>query len=79
MRKLADDSGTKDYPGRFYHEEDLHKLPREVKAQSAPFTRRDEHVLWNWWALGAVISLLTAEWFLRKFNGVCCVARNQRC
>jgi hypothetical protein len=70
MKKLANDSGTKEYPGKFYHEEDLNALPKNVQAQSAPATRRDERVLWNWWALGALVGLLSLEWFLRKFNGL---------
>ncbi|MBM3979320.1 MAG: hypothetical protein FJ304_03365 [Planctomycetes bacterium] len=70
LRQLAGDSGAKDSPGKFYHEEDLHKLPNEVGAQYTPFTRRSESILWNWWWMGALILLLSVEWFLRKFNGL---------
>ena len=70
MRKLAADSGSKESPGKFYHEEDLHKLPGDVAAKSAPYSRRDEVLLWNWWAMGALVALLSLEWFLRKFNGL---------
>lgn len=70
LTKLAADSGSKDRPGRFYHEEDLFKLPAQVEPQYAPFTRREETVLWNRWALFALIGLLSLEWFLRKFNGL---------
>jgi hypothetical protein len=70
LMKLAADSGTKDNPGKFYREEDLHALPKNVQAQSAPSSRRDERVLWNWWAMGALVGLLSLEWFLRKFNGL---------
>jgi hypothetical protein len=68
--KLAADSGAKDKPGQFYHEEDLTKLPSNVVPQHAPFTRREESVLWNWWWMGILIGLLSLEWFLRKFNGL---------
>ncbi len=70
LMKLATDSGTAEQPGGFYHEEDLHKLPDAVKAQNAKFSRRDEMVLWNRWALMLLIGLLSLEWFLRKFNGL---------
>jgi hypothetical protein len=70
LMKLATDSGSKEKPGRFYHEEDLHKLPTHVEPQYAPFARRDEAVLWNRWALFLLIGLLSLEWFLRKFNGL---------
>jgi hypothetical protein len=68
--KLAADSGAKDKPGKFYHEEDLVALPNNVVPQYAPFSRREESVLWNWWWMGALIALLSIEWFLRKFNGL---------
>ncbi len=70
LKQLAGDSGAKDSPGKFYHEEDLHKLPNEVAAQYTPFTRRTESILWNWWWMGILIALLSLEWFLRKFNGL---------
>jgi hypothetical protein len=41
-----------------------------VKPQAAPFARREEILLWNRWALFAVIGLLTMEWVLRKYNGL---------
>ena len=63
--KLAADSA-----GKFYREEDLHRLPKDVAAQTARFSRRDETILWNRWALFALIGLLSLEWFLRKFNGL---------
>jgi hypothetical protein len=65
MRKLCDATG-----GTFFREEDLHKLPQTVKPQSAPYSRREEVLLWNRWALFLLIGLLTVEWFLRKFNGL---------
>lgn len=70
LTRLALGSGSKDKPGRFYHEEDLHTLAGAVETQLAPFARRDETVLWNRWALFLLIGLLSLEWFLRKFNGL---------
>jgi uncharacterized membrane protein len=65
LRRLAEMTG-----GRFYHEEELHELPSTVKPRTVVFTRREEHLLWNEWALLAVIGLFTAEWFVRKFNSL---------
>ncbi|VTR99660.1 Uncharacterized protein OS=Chthoniobacter flavus Ellin428 GN=CfE428DRAFT_2683 PE=4 SV=1: VWA_2: DUF1355 [Gemmata massiliana] len=70
MMKLAADSGAIEQPGKFYHEEDLFRLPNEVKPQYTKFTRRDEIVLWNKWWMGLLICLLSLEWFLRKFCGL---------
>jgi hypothetical protein len=70
LKALAAGSGSKDNPGKFYHEEDLYRLPADVAAQSAPVTRRDESVLWNGTWMVALIALLSLEWFLRKFNGL---------
>ena len=70
LMKLAADSGAKERPGRFYHEEDLFRLPAQVEPRSAPVARREETVLWNRWALFLLIGLLSLEWFLRKFNGL---------
>jgi hypothetical protein len=65
MRKLCESTD-----GTFVREEDLFKLPGIVKPQSAPFARREEVLLWNRWALFAIIGLLTLEWVLRKYNGL---------
>lgn len=70
MVKLAAESGSAERPGKFYREEDLHKLPDDVKPQFATFSRRDEIVLWNRWAMFLLIGLLSLEWFLRKFSGL---------
>jgi hypothetical protein len=70
LTRLALGSGSKEKPGRFYHEEDLHTLAGAVETQTAPFARRDETVLWNRWPLFLLIGLLSLEWFLRKFNGL---------
>jgi hypothetical protein len=65
MRKLCDATG-----GKFYREEDLVKLPNDVKGQSARFYHKEEILLWNQWMMIGLICLLTLEWFLRKFNGL---------
>ena len=65
MAKLAQASG-----GKFYREENLHQLAGNVKPKSSPFVQREEILLWNRWALFAVIGLLTLEWFTRKFNSL---------
>jgi hypothetical protein len=65
LRKLAEATG-----GKFYHEEDLHRLAADVPPKAAPFTRREEVLLWNHWALLAVIGLFTAEWVVRKFSSL---------
>ena len=70
LMKLAADSGAPNKPGKFYHEEDLYRLPKDVEGQQAPFSRRDETIMWNKWALFLLIGLLSVEWFLRKFNGL---------
>ena len=70
LRKLAADSGRRDRPGKFYHEEDLAKMPKDIEPQYAPSSSRDETVLWNRWALFLLIGLLSLEWTLRKFNGL---------
>jgi len=65
MLKLAEGSG-----GKYYREENLHQLPAEVKPQTSPFVQREEILLWNRWAMIALIGLLTLEWFTRKFNSL---------
>jgi hypothetical protein len=70
LKKLAADSGDPEKPGRFYHEENLHEMPTAIETQKAPYSSRDETILWNRWALFLLIGLLALEWFLRKFNGL---------
>lgn len=62
LRQLALESG-----GQFYQEETLYRLPGDLKPSSRTVTRREEVLLWNPWALFAIIGLLTAEWVLRKW------------
>jgi len=65
MRKLAETTG-----GKFYREEDLHMLSKNVQVKTSPFVQREEILLWNRWALFALIALFTLEWFIRKFNSM---------
>ena len=41
-----------------------------MKTQTAPFTIRNETILWNKWAMILLLGLLTLEWVVRKFNGL---------
>jgi len=41
-----------------------------VEPQSSPFVQREEILLWNRWALFAIVGLLSLEWFIRKFNSL---------
>jgi hypothetical protein len=65
MRKLAEATG-----GAFYREEDLFKMPAQVKPQLTTVTTRTEIILWNKWVLFLLIGLMTMEWLVRKFNGL---------
>ncbi len=65
LRALAEQSG-----GRFYREEDLHRMPSQIERKTVPVTVRDETVLWNVWSLVWVVGLLSLEWFLRKFSSL---------
>ena len=60
----------KDNGGTFHREEDLHTLAASVKPQSYPITMREEILLWNKWALIALVCLFTVEWIFRKYNGL---------
>ncbi len=62
LREMARLSG-----GKFYREEDLHRLVAELPARQASFTRRQEVILWNPLALLLFVGLITAEWVVRKF------------
>jgi hypothetical protein len=56
--------------GQFYREEDLHRLPEQLKAQKTPFVERREALLWNPLALVLFVLLITAEWVVRKFSNL---------
>jgi hypothetical protein len=56
--------------GRFYREEDLHRLPAEVPSRSVAFVQRQEVLLLNPLALLLFVGLVTAEWVVRKFSNL---------
>lgn len=62
LRNLAKATG-----GKFYQEETVHELFKDLQSKSMTVTRREEVLLWNVWSLLLVIGLLTAEWILRKW------------
>jgi len=65
LRDLAQTSG-----GRFYREEDLHRLAGDIPTRMVSFTRRQEVLLWNPLALLVFVGLITAEWVVRKFSNL---------
>src|SRR5262249_43773814 len=62
LRAMAETSG-----GKFYREEDLHRLASDVQPQKVRFTRRQEVILWNPLVLVIFVTLITVEWVMRKF------------
>lgn len=65
LRQAAEISG-----GKFYREEDLHRLAEQVEGRSASFTRRQEVLLWSPLTLLLLVGLVAAEWILRKFSNL---------
>lgn len=53
--------------GRFYREEDLSTLVSNVAPQLAPFTMRQEILLWTPLLFLVFLALITIEWVARKF------------
>jgi hypothetical protein len=53
--------------GKFYREEDLHRLAADLAPRKASFVVRHEMLLWNWPMFLAFLGLITLEWVLRKF------------
>ncbi|MCI0657719.1 MAG: hypothetical protein L0170_11700, partial [Acidobacteria bacterium] len=56
--------------GRFYREEDLHRMASSLQGQKAMFTVRHETLLWNGWLFLLFVGLITGEWVLRKFSNL---------
>jgi hypothetical protein len=56
--------------GVFAREEDLHKLPDQVKPQQGVYEYRRDVVLWNPLALLIVATILSVEWILRKWTNL---------
>ena len=66
LREAARISG-----GRFYREEDLHRLAADIKPQTAAVPVRREITLWNNpWLFALFVGLLTLEWVVRKFSNL---------
>lgn len=65
MQQLATDTN-----GRYYREEQLAEMAKAIEAKFVPVTTKHEKVLWNVWALAALIALFTMEWVVRKFNSL---------
>jgi hypothetical protein len=65
LRDMAAASG-----GRFYREEDLHRLPDDIELRKATFTRRQEVLLWGPLTMILFVGLITAEWLVRKFSNL---------
>ncbi len=66
LRQLATQSG-----GRFYHEEDLHRLPDQIEPKQAPYVHRQEVLLWSAPLMFLlIVGLFTAEWVLRKYSNL---------
>ncbi|MCE9563634.1 MAG: hypothetical protein K8U57_16460 [Planctomycetes bacterium] len=70
MRKLTRESRKLEADAGFYREETLIRLPGDITPKYSPLSNRSEILLWNEWAMILLIGLLTAEWFLRKVNGM---------
>ncbi len=67
LRALAESTG-----GKFYREEDLHRLPDELKPKTTPFVEKGEVDLWTWnhWWWALLLLLFAAEWTIRKVNSL---------
>ncbi len=66
LRQLATQSG-----GRFYREEDLHRLPEQVEPKRTPYVHRQEVLLWSApLIMLLIVALFTGEWLLRKFSNL---------
>jgi uncharacterized membrane protein len=61
LRELAEQSG-----GQFYREEDLYKLPDNLKARTTAYSRRQELLLWNPLMFLVFLGLISIEWIARK-------------
>ena len=67
LRALAEATG-----GKFYREEDLHRLPDDLKPKTTPFVEKGEVELWEWnhWWWLLLLLLFGAEWTVRKVNSL---------
>jgi len=70
---LAEDSlkqAAKISGGKFYREEDLHRLSADMETKRVGFTQRQEILLWGPLAMTLFVLLITAEWLVRKFSNL---------
>jgi hypothetical protein len=76
LRHMAEDAG-----GKFYREEDLHRLPDEVQKQTVAERHQRDVSLWRktdekesdwrlWVLLTVFVGIVTFEWILRKFSNL---------
>lgn len=61
LQELAKATG-----GKFYREEDLANVSTNLTPKFAPFTARQEALLWGPLSLALFVGLVTAEWVIRK-------------
>jgi uncharacterized membrane protein len=70
---LAEDSlraAAQASSGKFYREEDLHRMLASLEPRKAPYTMRSEMLLWNAPVFLIFLGLIAAEWILRKFSNL---------
>eukprot|EP00456_Euglypha_rotunda_P015896 TRINITY_DN1516_c0_g1_i3.p1 TRINITY_DN1516_c0_g1~~TRINITY_DN1516_c0_g1_i3.p1 ORF type:complete len:845 (-),score=233.60 TRINITY_DN1516_c0_g1_i3:430-2964(-) len=66
LTQIADVSG-----GRLFLPDQLHELPKMFKTYDGNVSRYDESPLWDRWPwLVLLCGLMTAEWVVRKLNGL---------
>jgi len=70
LSKMAEITG-----GKFYFPEQIASIINDIKGnrnyRESSMRKRDDIVLWNLpYILGAIIMLLSAEWFIRKRSGM---------
>jgi hypothetical protein len=66
LKTLAEQSG-----GKFYREESLHEMSKNIEPRNYTFQFRKEVLLWTeWWLILLVAGMFTAEWMLRKFSNL---------
>jgi hypothetical protein len=66
LRSLAEQTG-----GKFYREETLHQMAKDIPSKEVQITQRRETLLWNnWYVWSAIVALVSMEWLLRKFSNL---------
>jgi len=62
---LSDISG-----GKFYREEELYRLAEDVPTRKISYVHRQEVLVWTPLAMIVFVTLITAEWLVRKFSNL---------